>query len=174
MDFETVIKTRRSIRSYSDKDVPEEVLERVLYIARMAPSAVNNQPWQFIVIRNKNTRQKIAALANDQDFVADAPVVVVFCGKRYDNPHDWIGHNLYLIDVAIAIDHFTLAARNEGLGTCWIGAFDHQPLKDLLAVPTGHDVVMLVPVGYPESDTAFHLTDDRRALADIVYRERFG
>ncbi len=174
MNFETVVKTRRSVRSYSDEDVPEDVLERLLDVARMAPSAVNIQPWQFIVVRNANTRRKIAGLANHQDFVADAPVVVVFCGKRYDNPHNWIGSDLFLMDVAIAIDHFTLAARNEGLGTCWIGAFDHQPLKDLLGVPAAHDIVMLVPAGYPESDAAFHVTDDRRPLVDVVFREKFG
>ncbi|MEI8198036.1 MAG: nitroreductase family protein, partial [Phycisphaerae bacterium] len=106
--------------------------------------------------------------------VAQASVVVVCCGKKYKNPYNWVGDNLYLVDVAIAIDHMTLAARNEGIGSVWIGAFDHEPIKKLLAVPADHDVVMLLPLGYPATEGAFHTTTERLALDQIVFGEKFG
>ena len=83
MEFETVIKTRRSVRAYAPRDVPEDALGRVLDAARSAPSANNKQPWRFIVVKADATRQKIAKLAADQAFIAEAPVVIVCCGKRY-------------------------------------------------------------------------------------------
>lgn len=174
MDLETVVETRRSVRAYAGRPVPDDVLGRVLELTHLAPSAMNHQPWKFIVVKDQARRTEIARLSHDQSFMAEAPVIVVFCGRRYDNPHNWMGSNLFLIDVAIAVDHFTLAARDAGLGTCWIGAFDHEPLRALLEVPADHDIVMLVPVGYPASDTAFGPTTERLALADVVCHERFG
>ena len=85
-----------------------------------------------------------------------------------------MGPNLFLIDVAIAIDHMTLAARNEGVGSVWIGAFDQNPIKKLLAVPADHDVVMLLPLGYPAADDAFHPTTERVPFAQIVFAGKFG
>jgi nitroreductase len=85
-----------------------------------------------------------------------------------------MGENLYLIDLGVAIEHLVLAARNEGLGTCWIGAFQDQPIKKLLGVPADHDVVMLLPVGYPASEDQFGATTERLAPGEIVFAERFG
>ena len=174
MHFTTVIQTRRRVRSFAGKDLPDDVLNRILEAARIAPSAVNMQPWRFIVVRDAATRSKIAQLAHEQDFVGQAPVVVICCGKRYPNPHNWMGENLYLVDVAIAIDHLVLAARNEGVGSCWIGAFDHEPLKRLLAVPDDHDIVMLIPLGYPASDDMFEAKAERLPLREIVFAGQFG
>ncbi len=174
MDFTTVVRTRRSVRSYAQRDIPGEVLGRILDAARLAPSACNTQPWRFIVVRDAATRTKIARAAHDQAFVAAAPVVIACCGRRYPGRYSWIGEGMYLIDLAIAIDHLTLAARAEGVGSCWIGAFEHEPIKRLLAVPADHDVVMLVPLGYPASPDAFRATEDRLALSEVVFAERFG
>jgi nitroreductase len=106
--------------------------------------------------------------------VAAASVVIVCCGKKYQNPYNWMGPHLYLVDLAIAIDHMALAARNEGIGSVWIGAFDHDPIKKLLAIPADHDVVMLLPLGYPLGEDAFHSTTERLALEQIVFAEKFG
>lgn len=174
MDFTTVIQTRRSIRSYDDCDIDDDVLDRVLDAARIAPSAVNIQPWRFVVVKDAATRSRLARLASEQNFVGDAPVVIVCCAKRYPNPHNWMGENLYLIDVAIAIDHLVLAARNEGIGTCWIGAFHHEPIKQLIGVPDDHDIIMLIPLGYPDDEEMFHPNADRLALDAITFQEKFG
>jgi nitroreductase len=174
MDFTTVIQTRRSVRAYADKPIPDAVLGRVLEAARLAPSACNFQPWRFVVVKDANTRTQLAQMAHGQHFVAKAPVVIVCCGKRYPQHYSWIGDDLFLIDLGIAIEHLALAARNEGLGTCWIGSFDDQPIKKLLDIPTDHDVVMMLTVGYPPSDDLFSATAERLPLKQVVFQERFG
>ena len=168
MDFTEVVKTRRSIRSYSPDPIPEDVLERVLEGARMAPSANNVQPWHFLVVQDAARRRQLAQLAAGQMFVAEAPVVIVCCGRRYEDRYSWIKSNMYLVDCAIAIDHLTLAARNEGVGTCWIGAFDHDGVRKAVKVPPGYDVIMLLPIGYPASQAAFRAPSGRRGLREIV------
>jgi nitroreductase len=144
------------------------VLERVLETTRMAPSANNVQPWHFIVVKDAAKRRQLAELAAGQTFVGEPPVVLICCGRRYVDQWSWLGPHMYLVDCAIAIDHLTLAARNEGLGACWIGAFDHEGVKKAVPIPPGHDVVMLIPLGYPASRSAFHETRSRRALRETV------
>lgn len=174
MDFQTVIQTRRSVRSFAQQDISDAVLTRILEAARIAPSACNFQPWQFVAVKAAATKTKLAQLCKGQNHVALASVVVVCCGKRYRNPYNWMGDNLYLIDVGIAIDHMTLAARNEGVGSVWIGAFEHEPIKKLLAIPADHDVIMLLPLGYPVSEGAFHTTTERLALDQMFFAEKYG
>jgi nitroreductase len=174
MDFSTVIKTRRSVRAFSDKPVPDDALNRILEAGRLAPSACNFQPWRLIVVKDAAARNQLAKQACRQPFVAAAPVVIVCCGKKYPQQYNWIGEHLYLVDMGIAIDHMALAARNEGLGTCWIGAFDDQPVKKLLGIPADHDVVMMLPIGYPVSPDLFTATTERLPLEQVVFWERFG
>jgi nitroreductase len=174
MDFSTVIETRRSVRAYADRPIPDDVLGRVLDAARLAPSACNFQPWRFVVVKDASVRGQLATLAHNQQFVAKAPVVIACCGKRYRQNHNWIGENLFLIDLGIAIEHLVLAARNEGLGSCWIGAFQDQPIKELLHIPADHDLVMLLPLGYPVSEDQFASTTERLGMEQIVYAEKFG
>jgi len=173
MDFREVIETRRSVRSYSDKPVPDDALQRVLDAARLAPSANNTQPWEYIVVRDENLRKQIATHSFNQTFIAEAPVIILCCGRRYHDPYSWIADNMYIVDCTISFDHLTLAARNEGLGTCWIGAFDNDALKKLLNVPDDYDIIMLTPLGYPASASAFRKTASRRPLEEIVHKERF-
>jgi len=168
MDFLEVVRTRRSVRAYKSQEVPPEVLDRVLDCARLAPSANNVQPWRFHIVREPALRRELAQAAADQMFIAEAPVVIVCCGRRYVDRWSWLGPHMYLVDCAIAFDHLTLAARNEGLGTCWIGAFDHERVRKLLRVPAEEDVIMLTPLGYPAAANAFHETKARRPFAEVV------
>jgi len=168
MEFTEVIKTRRSVRAYRSDPVPGSVIKKILDYTRLAPSANNVQPWHFIVVQDPAKRREIAELASGQTFVGEAPVIIVCCGRRYTDRYSWIGDNMYLIDCSIAIDHLTLAARNEGLGTCWIGAFNHKGIKKAIAIPPGYDVIMLIPVGYPASKEAFHETSSRHSLDEII------
>lgn len=174
MDFYDVIRTRRSVRSYKNEPVPAATLRRVLEAARLAPSANNLQPWKFIVIRDEQLRKKVAEISFSQSFIAEAPVVIVCCGKRYHDSYSWIADHMYLVDVTIATDHLTLAARNEGLGTCWIGAFDRDALKRLLTIPEDHDPIVLTPLGYPTGLRPFHSGTSRKSLKEIVFSEKFG
>ncbi|MBN1344323.1 MAG: nitroreductase family protein [Phycisphaerae bacterium] len=173
MDFSDVIKTRRSIRQYSDRQIDDATVQRVLDAARMAPSANNTQPWHFVVVRDAARRAKLVELASGQSFIAQAPAVIAVCGKCYTSQHSWIGANMYLVDVAIAMDHLTLAARNEGLGTCWIGAFDHDAVHAFLEVPDTHRVVILTPLGYPLKTDAFQPTTRRYSLDSMISNEKF-
>ncbi len=148
MDVMTAIRERRSVRAYTDQPVEEEKLKAVLEAARLAPSASNRQEWRFVVVTDPDKRRELGRLALNQTFIADAPVVIACCA---DTDHHTMrcGQKSYPIDVAIAIDHMTLAAVELGLGTCWIGAFDEPGVKSLLGIPDAIPVVELLPLGYP-------------------------
>ncbi|HMA99767.1 MAG TPA: nitroreductase family protein, partial [Spirochaetota bacterium] len=125
MDIYQLITQRKSVRSYKEQPVPAAVLERVLEAGRMAPSAKNLQEWRFVVVQQAKQRGLLAEAANGQRFVGQAPVVIACCAVT-DGHVMSCGQQCYPIDVAIAVDHLTLAAAAEGLGTCWIGAFQEE------------------------------------------------
>lgn len=174
MDFKDVINTRRSVRSYSRKEIPEFTLQTILDAARVAPSANNRQPWRYIVVRNAETIHRIAELSANQMFIAEAPVVIVLCGRKYVNPYSWFGEWMYLLEAAISMDHLVLAARNEGLGTCWVGAFDKLGIEELLNIPSSFPPIMITPLGYPRDESAFFSVIDRHPLREICFSEEFG
>jgi len=153
MDIYEVMRTRRSVRKYASAPIPEEVLNRVLDAARIAPSGNNRQPTRLILATEEARKRELVPYCHDQEFVATAPVVVIACGRdlRY-NRGEWMGQYSMLVDVSIAVDHLTLAARAEGLGTCWIGSFNGPALKEFLRLPADWEVVALTPLGYPEGD----------------------
>ena len=170
MDIYDAIAARRSVRAFADTDVPEGILTRLLNAARLAPSASNRQEWRFVVVRHPATRQRLAVAAGNQTFVGEAPVVLACCAET--NGHLMsCGQPCYPIDVAIAIDHLTLAAVAEGLGTCWIGAFDEAQVKEILGIPPGIRVVELLPLGYSKDTKP--VPKSRLPLDKIVRRERW-
>ncbi|KPL17365.1 MAG: nitroreductase [candidate division Zixibacteria bacterium SM23_81] len=150
MNVYEAIKTRRSIRSYEDRPVEEDKLHRILEAARLAPSASNLQEWRFVVVRDAHIRKKLMEAAKGQRFVGEASVVIACCAKT-DQHVMTCGQMCYPIDVAIAIDHMTLAAVEEGLGTCWIGAFFADQVREILGIPENVPVVELLTLGYPAS-----------------------
>lgn len=166
--FET-IRSRRSVRSYQDRQVEEEKLERVLEAARLAPSAGNRQEWKFVVVRDDELRGRLMQAARGQQFVGDAPVVIVACAPEHDHVMS-CGHPSFLIDVAIALDHVALAARDLGLGTCWIGAFEQRGVRDALGIPDSVEVVGLMPLGYP---TEWPDAKERKNMGQIVCHDRW-
>ncbi len=148
MDFYEVIKKRRSIRKYKDRPVEEEKLRRVLEAARIAPSAKNAQPWKFIVVKDKKIREKFKA-AYAGEWFWTAPVLICACGLKEEAWRRWDGKSYLDVDVTIAMDHLILAATAEGLGTCWIGAFDVSEVKKILDLSQGEEPIALTPLGYP-------------------------
>jgi len=145
MDIFEAIANRRSIRAYKNEPVPAESLEKVLEAARLAPTAANRQEFKFIVVTDEATRKALVPACNNQAFVGQAGVVIVACAT---NPE----RRFHAVDVAIAVDHMTLAAHALGLGTCWIGAFSEEKVKELLGIPEEVKVVILLPVGIPAKE----------------------
>ncbi|MDP6380378.1 MAG: nitroreductase family protein, partial [Phycisphaerae bacterium] len=133
MDVFDAIRTRRSVRKYKPDAIPEGVMEKMLSALRFAPSACNYQPWRFIVVTDAAVRQKVATACHGQAWMADAPVVIAGCGFPDEGYKHMGGKGSSIdIDLAIALDHLTLAAAAEGLGTCWIEAFDEAAVKKVL------------------------------------------
>jgi nitroreductase len=164
------IKKRRSIRSYAEADVEDSKLTALLEAARQAPSASNRQEWRFVVVKDKATRLILAEAAKNQDFLAQAPVVIACCAVS-DNHVMTCGQLCYPIDVAIAIDHIVLAAIELGLGTCWIGAFHEDRVKEILRIPEDIRVVELLALGYPR--TLPSSLKNRLSLSDIAFFEHW-
>ncbi len=153
MNVREAIKRRKSVRTYVDQPIEEEKLVTVLEAGRLAPSASNRQEWRFIVVRDPGTRAQLVDAANRQRFVGEAPAVIVACAET-DGHVMRGGLPCFPIDVAIALDHMTLAAVEVGLGTCWIGAFSEPAVKAILGIPEAIRVVALMPIGYPADPTA--------------------
>jgi len=159
MDVFECILSRRSIRSFKDEPVPDEALERILEAARWAPSAVNRQPWHFIVIKNRETLRRIASLARYGSFISQAPVAVAVVT---DPSSRW-----HLIDGSGAVQNMALAAWEMGIGTCWIGSLERERVKEILRVPEELYLLTVLPFGYP-SEVG---TSTRRPLESMIHRE---
>jgi nitroreductase len=194
MDVMDAIKRRRSIRKYKPDEIPKDVLDKLLSAMRLAPSAKNRQPWRFIVVRDEATKAKLADACNGQKWIAEAPVVIVACGSEKDAAVRYyrdaraitaVGWDIeeemkngsmdyesfVPIDLAIALDHLTLAAAEEGLGTCWIGALDEVQVKKLLSVPDDMRAPLATPIGYPVS---WPDPKSRKPLEEIVCYDTYS
>ncbi len=169
--FESIEK-RRSIRNYEPTAVPKEKLEKILEAARLAPSASNFQPRHFIVVTDAERREALST-GMFAGFLKKAPVLIVACGDDKKAPK-W-----YAIDVAIAVENMVLAATGEGLGTCWIGSFDENKVRNVLKIPENLRVIVLLAVGYPSgkeslASKALRLVRKRKSLDEIVSLEEYG
>jgi len=148
MTVDEAIRNRRSIRDYRPDPVPERDLLAVLEAGRLAPSANNKQEWRFVIVRDHERRQAMMRAASNQKFVGRAPVVIACCAET-DRRVMRCGQLAYPIDVAIAVDHMTLAAHERGLGTCWIGSFSADEVRTVLGIPAAIEIVQLLTLGYP-------------------------
>ena len=173
LDVFEAIKNRRSVRAYTSKDVSEEEVKKLIDAASWAPSAGNIQPWEFVIVRDTEIKRELSVAALDQTFIEEAPVVIVVCANETLSAwgYDRRGATLYCLqDTAAAIQNLLLAAYAMGLGTCWIGAFHEEDVKEVLDVPRGIRPVAIVPVGHPAEKPA---TRSRRDMSEIVHYEKF-
>ena len=170
MNVMEAIKNRYSVRGYKNRPVEREKLNKILEAARFAPSASNKQEWRFIVVQDKDTRQHLMEAAKNQPFVGEAPVVIACCAKTDDHIMT-CGQMCYPIDVAIAIEHMALEAVEEGLGTCWVGAFYEDRVKKILGIPQDIRVVELLALGYPAKPCSD--SKERLSIEEIVMHERW-
>jgi len=169
MEVFKAIKIRRSVRSYKADPVPEEKLKKILEAARLAPSAHNEQERKFIVVRDVRKRKALSEAALSQSFIAEAPVVIAAVATDPEHVLS-SGVPAYAIDLTIAVDHMTLVAVEEGLGTCWVGAFDQRAVKKILEIPAKCKVVVLLPLGFPADKPGEKL---RKKLEEVVSYENF-
>ncbi len=147
MELLEAMSRRYSCRAYQDRPVEAEKLQRILEAARLAPSAKNLQDWRFVVVTDAELRKRLCTAANNQAFVGQAPVVIVACGIV-----DHVmrcGQAVGPIDVAIALEHIALEATEQGLGTCWIGSFYPDQVRQILGIPPSADIIELMALGYP-------------------------
>lgn len=164
MDTFTCIRTRREIRDYLDKPIPNETLQRILEAGRLAPSSKNSQPWHFIVIKDRMTLKKISELTPTGAHIAKAALAIVVLMDAAKLPE---------IDGARAVQNMVLEAWEMGVGSCWVTNFYEDGVKDLLDVPQRMKLVTVMPFGYPiEPKTKRKKT--RKPLNEIVHYERFG
>jgi len=169
MDVMEAIKKRRSVRVYQNKPLPEEKLRKILEAARLAPSARNLQAYKFIVVKNHELRKRLAKEAARDSFIGDAAVIIVAVSLDPDYVMPG-GVPAHPVDIAIALDHMTLVAVEEELGTCWIGGFYQDQVKNILSIPEKYKVVALLPVGWPADSPKGKV---RKTLEEIVCHHSF-
>lgn len=173
MDILDTIRKRKSVRSYAQTPIPEEVLVKILEAARLAPSAGNLQPWHFIIVRDEDKRARIAKGCRYGRFLAESPVVIVACGDKKTSPR-W-----YAVDTAVALEHLVLATTAIELGTCWVGGFNQEEIREMLKLPEKFEVVALMALGYPRRKLdllakILHMIRPKKKLKDIVSLETYG
>jgi len=173
LDVLETIRLRRSVRSFRDSDISDDDVKKLIDAARRAPSAGNIQPWEFVVVRKREIRRRLATAALDQSFIEEAPVVIVVCADQKSSSDGYGSRGAYLYciqDTAAATENMLLAACALGLGACWVGAFHEEEVRSILGVPVGIRPVAIVPVGHPAEKPQARYT---RPLEEIIHQETF-
>lgn len=169
MDFYTVITGRESIRNYDPaKPVAMPTLTRILEAGRIAPSAANRQPWRFMLVSSEAMLEKVR-LCYDKEWFRNAPHILIVVGNRDEA---WVrkpdGYNSCETDCTIAMDHLICAAENEGVGTCWIAAFNPDILKKALGLKEYEEIFAITPLGYPREGFVKKGEKKRKAFDEVV------
>ena len=169
MDFYGLIKNRESVRDYDPKKpLDKETLHRILEAGRLAPSAANRQPWRFVVVSSEEMLAKVRPCYQGAWF-KDAPHILVVVGRP---DQAWVrqkdGHNYLETDLTIAMDHMILAAEYEGVGTCWIAAFDPDILNEALSIKENERVFCITPLGYSREGFTKKGNKKRRPFDEVV------
>lgn len=163
MEVFEAIEKRRSIRKYADKKIEDEKLKKIVDAGRLAPSANNAQEWKFIVINNDEKRKEITE-ATGMEFIGQAPTIIVACATESDKKM-FCGQMAYTVDLSIAFSYMILEAAELGIGSCWIGHFDEQKVKDALGIPESIRVVAIAPFGYPDEEPEAR---PRKSIEDVA------
>lgn len=171
MEFSELIRQRYSVRAYKPNPIEDEKIQKVLDAARMAPTAANRQPFQLIVIHSKGCEEELRRMYHREWFI-QAPIIICAVGLTSQG---WVrgadGKNYTEVDVAIAMDHLILEATNQGLGTCWIAAFNPDAVRQVLGLPEDVEPIALTPLGYAADQPP--VTKMRKPLSELVRYERW-
>lgn len=176
------IRTRRSIRKYLNKPVEDEKILQLIESARIAPSGSNTQPWNFIVVKSDEMREKLAKASHYQKWMKAAPVFIVCVADirsrikeavnlelDENSPHPEL--KLIIRDTTIAIEHIVLEAESLGLGTCWVAWFTQEDIRPILDIPSDKYVVGIITVGYPDETPN---PRPRKAFEEIIHYEKWS
>lgn len=184
METLEAIRTRRSVRKFSDQPVEPEKLQAVLEAVQQAPSWSNKQCWRLVVVQDQEVRTRISELSFVESFfavygyksnpaqkaLAQAPIVIVACADPQQSG-DLNGQQYYMADMGIAAENMMLAAHDQGLGSVFVGVFDEERLKSLLAIPSHIRIVGLFPLGYPAGEAKGG--PPRKPLSEFVHYGRW-
>ena len=173
------IRTRRSIRNYTEKTISEEIITQLLESARLAPSGSNSQPWHFIIVRSESTRKKIAEVSHNQKWMVSAPIHIVCVADirsrisediqisiNEDSPQMEVKQ--IIRDTSIAATHIVLEAESIGLGACWVAWFIQEEIRPVLNIPSDKFVVGVLTIGYTEEQPKAR---PRKKLGEIIHQE---
>jgi len=169
MNVFEAIKTRRSVRKYKPQPIPEDHVMQIMTAAQLAPSAGNRQPWRFILVKDPETKKQLGTIARNQTWISDAGVIVAALAMDKKNPE--VYERWAERDVMTAVEHMVLAAWELGYGTCWIGAFNEEQVKELLKVPREMTVINLLPIGVPDQTPE---PRGRKSLGELFHLDRWG
>jgi nitroreductase len=179
-EFMDIVKTRRSIRKYEDRDVPPQALDTILEAVRWAPSWANTQCWEIVVVRDRAVKEHLQATLPPKGNPAvgamgQAPVVLALCGRLKSSGYykdqvttkfgDW-----FMFDLGIACQNICLTAHALGLGTVVVGLFDHDSAGAVLKVPQGYELVAMIPLGFPAKISS---APNRRKIAEFTHQNSF-
>lgn len=169
METIDAIKTRRSVREFTDENVGDEIIEKILDAGRWAPSGLNNQAWRFVVVRNKDTKEAVSKLTHYGTIVRNAPaLIVVFLDK--DKMYD---HTKDVQSIGACIQNMLLAVHSLGLGGVWLGEIlkNKEKVNKILDAPASYELMAVVALGHAVKKSR---TSERKPIAELVFRERFG
>ena len=178
-EFMTIIKERRSIRNFENKMISDEILNKVMESIQWAPSWANTQCWEVVVVTDQAIKEKLQEIISPKNpatkAIISAPVVLAICGKLKISGYykdqivtkfgDW-----FMFDLGLATQNLCLAAHHLGLGTVIVGLLDHDRAKTILKVPEGHEVVVLIPLGYPAKISN---APKRKEISDFIHYNTF-
>lgn len=169
MEFSDLIKKRYSVRSYKSDPVEDEKLQRILEAGRLAPTAGNRQAFRIMVIHTEGKKEDLKKVYKAGWFT-QPPVVLAVIGLPEENWTRSDGVSYLYVDCAIVMDHIILAAANEGLGTCWIGAFDPDEARKVLGIAENAEPVVFTPLGYPDGKPK---EKTRKSIDELVKYEKW-
>jgi len=167
MEFQTLAKQRYSVRDYKPDAIDPSLLDQVLSAGQIAPTAANRQPFKIIVIHTKEKKDELLKIYNRAWF-SEAPIVLCGCGIPEQS---WIradGKSYLDVDIAIVMDHISLAAANLGLGTCWVASFDVDAARKILHIPSEVEPIIMMSLGYPAGSPG---EKERKSLDELVSYE---
>lgn len=174
MEVSDAIRKRCSIRQFTNSVIPDDVLHMILEAARWAPSPFNTQPWEFIIIKDKETLKIISKYARYSGYLTDAPMAVAVIVPPINPKFSWvesIGEPKFA--AAMAVQNMMLQAWEMGIGTCWV-SIDRDKVGEILDVPKTHFVLTVLPLGYPETLPPAHDDNLRKKIEDSMSFEKYG
>jgi nitroreductase len=163
MEVKAAIRARRSIRRYEKRPIPKDVLEDLLDSARLSPSSNNMQRYSIVVVTDDEIKEKLVPVSGNQKFVGSCSAFLVGVTEP--------GAYYSTVDMTIALDHLSLHAVELGLGTCWIGDFEPEKVKEILSIPEDRDVPICMTLGYPAIAPGAKM---RKGMSELFHRDRWG